>query len=94
MQEMWVRSLGQEHPLEEKMATHCNFLAWEIPLTDEWIKMWHICAVEYYPATKKEQNRAISRDMAGPYRVKLSRRKTLYIIARNTVLMNLSAGQE
>ena len=25
-QEMWVRSLGQEDPLEEKMATHSIFL--------------------------------------------------------------------
>ena len=23
------------------------------PLTDEWIKMWYICAVEYYLAIKK-----------------------------------------
>ena len=23
-QEMWVRPLGQEDPLEEKMATHCS----------------------------------------------------------------------
>ena len=29
--EMWVRSLGQEDPLEEEMATHSNILAWEIP---------------------------------------------------------------
>ena len=32
---MWVRSLGQEDPLEEDMATHCDILAWEIPLTEE-----------------------------------------------------------
>ena len=30
MQETWVRSLGLEDPLEEKMATHSNILAWEI----------------------------------------------------------------
>ena len=28
---MRVRSLGQEDPLEEEMATHSNLLAWEIP---------------------------------------------------------------
>ena len=28
MQETWVRSLGLEDPLEEKMATHSNILAW------------------------------------------------------------------
>ena len=35
MQEMWqelqVLSLGQEDPLEKKMATHSSILAWEIP---------------------------------------------------------------
>ena len=30
MQEMQVRSLGQEDPLEKKMATHSRMLAWEI----------------------------------------------------------------
>ena len=32
---MRVQSLGQEHPLDEAMATHFNILAWEIPWTDE-----------------------------------------------------------
>ena len=31
MRETWVRSLGQEDPLEKEMATHSNILAWEIP---------------------------------------------------------------
>ena len=31
MQKMWVRSLGQEDPLEEGMATHSSILAWRIP---------------------------------------------------------------
>jgi len=35
MQEMWVRSLDQEYPLEEEMATHSSILAWEIPWTEE-----------------------------------------------------------
>ena len=35
MLEMWVRSLGQEDPLEEGMATHSSILAWEIPWTEE-----------------------------------------------------------
>ena len=25
------------------------------PLTDEWIKMWHIPTMEYYPATKRNE---------------------------------------
>ena len=35
MQETWVCSLGQEDPLEEKMATHFSILAWKIPRTEE-----------------------------------------------------------
>ena len=32
MQETWVRSLGQEDPLEKEMATHSSILAWRIPM--------------------------------------------------------------
>ena len=35
MQEMQVRSLGGEDPLEEEMATHSSILAWKIPWTEE-----------------------------------------------------------
>ena len=35
MQEMLVRSLGQEDPLEEEMASHSSILAWRIPWTEE-----------------------------------------------------------
>ena len=35
MQETWARSLGQEDPLEEEMATHSITLAWRIPWREE-----------------------------------------------------------
>ena len=35
MQESWVRSLGQEDPLEKETATHSSILAGEIPWTEE-----------------------------------------------------------
>ena len=35
MQEMQIRSLGGEDPLEKEMATHPSILAWEIPWTKE-----------------------------------------------------------
>ena len=35
-QETWVRSLGWQDPLEEKMATHSKILAWTIPCTELW----------------------------------------------------------
>ena len=35
MWETWVRSLGQEDPLEKETATHSSILAWRIPWTEE-----------------------------------------------------------
>ena len=35
MWETWVRSLGQEDPLEKEMATHSSIPAWRIPWTEE-----------------------------------------------------------
>ena len=32
MWEIWVQSLGWEHPLEEGMATHSSILAWRTPM--------------------------------------------------------------
>ena len=33
MQEIWVRSLGQEDPMEKRMVTHSSILSWR--LTEE-----------------------------------------------------------
>ena len=35
MQEMWVRSLGWEDPLEQEVVIHSSILAWEISWTEE-----------------------------------------------------------
>ena len=35
MHEMQAKSLGQEDPLEEGVATHSTILAWRIPWTEE-----------------------------------------------------------
>ena len=35
MREAWVRSLGEEDPLEKGMATHSGILAWRIPRTED-----------------------------------------------------------
>ena len=37
-----VRSLGQEDPLEEGMATHSSILAWRIPMNRE---AWRIMSI-------------------------------------------------
>ena len=34
-QETWVRSLGQDDPLEEGMGTHSSILAWRVPWTEK-----------------------------------------------------------
>jgi len=34
MWETWVQSLGQEDPLEKRMAAHSSILAWRIPWTE------------------------------------------------------------
>ena len=35
MQEIWVRFLDREDPLEKEMATDSSILAWRIPWTEE-----------------------------------------------------------
>ena len=35
IEEMWVRSLGWEDPLEKSMAAHSSGLAWGTPWTEE-----------------------------------------------------------
>ena len=35
LQETWVRSLGQEHSLEEGMANDSSIFAWKIPWTEK-----------------------------------------------------------
>ena len=35
MWETWIRSLGQEDPLEKGMATHSSILPWRVPWTEE-----------------------------------------------------------
>ena len=41
-QKMWVRSLGQEDSLEKEMTTHSSTLAWEIPWTEEPVRLQSI----------------------------------------------------
>ena len=57
MQEMWLRSLGEEDPLEKEMATHYSILAWEIPWTEslEGYSSWGHEKVGHDLATKQQQ---------------------------------------
>ena len=51
MRETCVQYLGQEHPLEEGMATHSSILAWRIPWTEE------LDGLIYSPWVEKSQTR-------------------------------------
>ena len=57
MQEMQVRSLGGEDPLEKEMTTHSSVLAWEIPWTEE---PWSVRSqrVGYDLTTKQQKQQA------------------------------------
>ena len=44
VQEAWVRSLGQEDPLEKGMATHSSILAWEVSWTEEPGRLQTMCS--------------------------------------------------
>ena len=48
MQETQIQPLGQEDPLEKKMATYYSILAWRIPWTEEprgLLSHFHFCPV-------------------------------------------------
>ena len=60
-QETWVQSLGQEDPLEKKMATHSNIFAWEIPWTEKLGRLQSMRSQElgHDLATKQEQQNKV-----------------------------------
>ena len=55
MQETWVRSLGQEDPLEKRMATHSNILALRIPWTEEPCRLHTMGFAKNPPAMQNTQ---------------------------------------
>ena len=44
MQETRVQSLGQEDPLEKRMATHSSNLAWRIPWIEDPDRLEFMCS--------------------------------------------------
>ena len=58
MQETWIPSLGQKDPLEEEMATHSSFLAWEIPQTEKpgRLQSMELQRVRHDVVTKQQHN--------------------------------------
>ena len=56
-EETQVRSLGQEDPLEEGMATHCSIPAWRILRTEEfwWVIIHKVAESDTTEATQQKQ---------------------------------------
>ena len=69
MQEMWVRSLGWEDPLEKATATDSSILVWEIHRLGSLVgySPWGNKKVGYNLATKEEQQHFKYRDGGGKY---------------------------
>ena len=65
VQETWVRSLGQEDPMEKEKATHSHILAWEIPWTEEpggygpWDRKRQTCLGHSTPTSTRVKSCAI-----------------------------------
>ena len=55
MWESWVRSLDCENPLEKEMAIHSSNLAWEIPWTEESVRVHGVARFGHNSATKNHQ---------------------------------------
>ena len=57
-QEMWIQSLGQEHILEEGMATHSSILAWGIAWTEDpgWLQSTGLQRIRHDRATEHTQS--------------------------------------
>ena len=60
-EEMSIGSLAREDPLEKEMATHSSILIWEIPWTEEPVRLLSMGSqrVEHDLATKQKQQNAI-----------------------------------
>ena len=58
VQKTQIRSLGQEDPLEKKMAAHSSILAWENPWTEEpgGLQSMGVTRVGHDLATNKQSN--------------------------------------
>ena len=61
MEEMQLRSLGQEDPLEKEMATDSSILAWEILWTEKpgGLQSMGLQRIRYDLVTKQQQQQSL-----------------------------------
>ena len=81
MQEMWVRFLGREDPLQKKMATHSSILAWEIPWTEESVGLWPMGSQESWTGLSDE-----TRNLKCREKKVIARSQTLVIIVSTVIV--------
>ena len=57
IQEMQIQSLGWEDSLEKEIATHSSILAWEIPRTEETLRLQSmgLQRIRHSRVTKQQQ---------------------------------------
>ena len=68
MQETRVRSLGQDDPMEEDMATHSSILAWENPMDrGAWWATVHGVAKSWAQLRTKQQRDTLTCDSLDTY---------------------------
>ena len=79
MQELWVRSLGWEDPLEEEMATQFSIPAWRIPWAEEpgGLQFMGSQRVRHNLATKQQQPHSVTLLLHLTQRLALSTAQTL-----------------
>ena len=91
---MWIRSLGQEDPLEKEMATHSSILAWEIPPTRDWRET--VPGVKESDMTQQLNNNFViygnTLVLSGP--LLMSRTKYLFLWKHHCTEQSLVAGAD
>ena len=84
-----VQSLGQEDPLEEGKATHCDILAWKIPWTEEpgglhFIRSQRVGHSWAYTAAETQSDTAI--------RIKTKESERLWLKSRKYTIKKISSS--
>ena len=55
MQETYIRSLGQEDPLEKEIVTQSGILAWEIPWREKPDELWSMDHRDLHDSASEQQ---------------------------------------
>ena len=67
---MWVQSLGQDDPLEKRMATNSSILAWRISWTEEPGGLQSMGSQRVVPKLATKQQQQSSMEVLGNHIIK------------------------